>query len=65
MAQPSKFVDIVCAIRPYITLVGRGNSGFETADNLLGATNFVHMMGRSRLKVAWETQYVGDLRYLI
>ena len=65
MHKPAYYVEICTIHYIYTILVGRGNSGFETADNLLGATNFVHMMGKTRLKLAWETHYVGDLRYLI
>lgn len=42
---------------------GRGNSAFETATAIYDKTNFVHMVGRHRLRFAWETHYVGDLRY--
>ncbi|KAF6036631.1 hypothetical protein EB796_005078 [Bugula neritina] len=45
-----------------VLILGRGNSAFETADNILSATNFVHMLARSRVKLSWETHYVGDLR---
>ncbi|XP_041473338.1 FAD-dependent oxidoreductase domain-containing protein 2-like [Lytechinus variegatus] len=45
-----------------VLILGRGNSAFETADHILGSTNVIHVMGRSRVKMAWETHYVGDLR---
>jgi len=45
-----------------VLILGRGNSAFETADNIMGATNLVHMFGRSRVRLSWETHYVGDLR---
>ncbi|KXJ26579.1 FAD-dependent oxidoreductase domain-containing protein 2 [Exaiptasia diaphana] len=45
-----------------VLIVGRGNSAFETADSIMGATNLVHMISRSRIRMAWETHYVGDLR---
>ncbi|XP_053325035.1 FAD-dependent oxidoreductase domain-containing protein 2 [Spea bombifrons] len=45
-----------------VLILGRGNSAFETADNILGQTNFVHMLGRSRVRLSWATHYVGDLR---
>ncbi|XP_022095421.1 FAD-dependent oxidoreductase domain-containing protein 2-like [Acanthaster planci] len=45
-----------------ILILGRGNSAFETADHILGSTNVIHMVARSRLRMAWETHYVGDLR---
>jgi hypothetical protein len=39
-----------------------GNSAFETANNIYGSTAVVHMIGRSRARLAWSTHYVGDLR---
>ncbi|XP_074082936.1 FAD-dependent oxidoreductase domain-containing protein 2 [Macrotis lagotis] len=45
-----------------VLILGRGNSAFETAENILGYTNFIHMIGRSRIRLSWATHYVGDLR---
>ncbi|KAK3705201.1 hypothetical protein QZH41_014001, partial [Actinostola sp. cb2023] len=45
-----------------VLIIGRGNSAFETADSIMGATNLIHMISRSRVRLAWETHYVGDLR---
>ncbi|XP_071943865.1 FAD-dependent oxidoreductase domain-containing protein 2-like [Antedon mediterranea] len=45
-----------------VMILGRGNSAFETADHIVASTNVIHMMARSRIKLAWETHYVGDLR---
>lgn len=45
-----------------VMILGRGNSGFETATHLLPATNLIHMLSRTRLKTSWQTHYVGDLR---
>ncbi|XP_038065609.1 FAD-dependent oxidoreductase domain-containing protein 2-like [Patiria miniata] len=45
-----------------VLILGRGNSAFETADHILGSTNVIHMVAKSRLRMAWETHYVGDLR---
>ncbi|XP_043824378.1 FAD-dependent oxidoreductase domain-containing protein 2 [Dromiciops gliroides] len=45
-----------------VLILGRGNSAFETAENILGHTNFIHMVGRSRIRLSWATHYVGDLR---
>ncbi|XP_074647210.1 FAD-dependent oxidoreductase domain-containing protein 2-like [Tubulanus polymorphus] len=45
-----------------VLILGRGNSAFETADSILGATNYIHMLSRSRVRLAWSTHYVGDLR---
>lgn len=46
-----------------VLILGRGNSAFETAENILGVTNFIHMLSRSRVRLSWATHYVGDLRY--
>ncbi len=46
-----------------VLILGRGNSAFETADHIVGSTNLIHMISRSRIRLAWETHYVGDLRY--
>lgn len=43
---------------------GRGNSAFETAQAIYDRTNYVHMIGRHRIRLAWETHYVGDIRYV-
>ncbi|XP_048473529.1 FAD-dependent oxidoreductase domain-containing protein 2-like [Rhincodon typus] len=45
-----------------VLILGRGNAAFETADNIVGVTNFIHMLSRSRLRLAWATHYVGDVR---
>ncbi|XP_075038819.1 FAD-dependent oxidoreductase domain-containing protein 2 isoform X1 [Mixophyes fleayi] len=45
-----------------VLILGRGNSAFETAENILGSTNFIHILGRSRVRLSWSTHYVGDLR---
>lgn len=45
-----------------VLILGHGNSAFETADAIYGATSLVHMIGRSRVRLAWSTHYVGDLR---
>ncbi|XP_078093688.1 FAD-dependent oxidoreductase domain-containing protein 2 [Mustelus asterias] len=45
-----------------VLILGRGNAAFETADNIVGVTNFIHMLSRSRVRLAWATHYVGDIR---
>ncbi|XP_030062661.1 FAD-dependent oxidoreductase domain-containing protein 2 [Microcaecilia unicolor] len=45
-----------------VLILGRGNSAFETAENIKGVTNFLHLVGRSRVRLSWSTHYVGDLR---
>lgn len=45
-----------------VLILGRGNAALETADNIIGVTNFIHAVSRSRLRLAWATHYVGDIR---
>ncbi|PVD38202.1 hypothetical protein C0Q70_00813 [Pomacea canaliculata] len=45
-----------------VLVLGRGNSAFEVADGIYGVTNLIHMVARSRVRLSWETHYVGDLR---
>lgn len=45
-----------------VLILGRGNSAFETATHIYGATNLIHMIARSRVRLSWATHYVGDLR---
>jgi len=45
-----------------VLILGRGNSAFETAQAIYGHTNMVHMASRNRVRLAWATHYVGDIR---
>jgi thioredoxin reductase len=45
-----------------VLILGKGNSAFETADNLVGTTAAVHVAGPSAIKFAWQSHYVGHLR---
>jgi thioredoxin reductase len=47
-----------------VLIIGKGNSAFETADNLVGTTASVHVAGPSAIKFAWQSHYVGHLRAL-
>ena len=47
-----------------VMIMGNGNSAFETADHITGVTNVIHVVGRSRIRLSWETHYVGDVRYV-
>lgn len=46
-----------------VLILGKGNSAFETAQNLLGKASFVHMISTNTVQLAWQTHYVGDVRY--
>ncbi|RAY16559.1 pyridine nucleotide-disulfide oxidoreductase [Actinomadura craniellae] len=45
-----------------VLIIGRGNSAFETADNLVETAAVIHVAGPNSLKMAWRTHYVGHLR---
>jgi thioredoxin reductase len=45
-----------------VLIIGKGNSGFETADNLVSTTAFVHIASPHPINFAWRSKYVGHLR---
>lgn len=45
-----------------VLIIGKGNSGFETADNLISAASLIHVVSPSSIKMAWKSKYVGHLR---
>ncbi|GIE91481.1 NAD(P)-binding domain-containing protein [Actinoplanes regularis] len=45
-----------------VLVIGKGNSAFETADNLMETTSVIHVAGPSSVHLAWRTHYVGHLR---
>jgi cation diffusion facilitator CzcD-associated flavoprotein CzcO len=45
-----------------VLIIGRGNSAFETADNLIETAAVIHMVGPGSLRLAWQTHFVGHLR---
>ncbi|MFF1920297.1 NAD(P)-binding domain-containing protein [Streptomyces sp. NPDC058221] len=45
-----------------VLIIGRGNSAFETAENLMENAAVIHLVGSGSLKMAWRTHYVGHLR---
>ncbi|KAJ8345117.1 hypothetical protein SKAU_G00293100 [Synaphobranchus kaupii] len=45
-----------------VLILGKGNSAFETAQNILGRASSVHLYSRNPVRLAWQTHYVGDLR---
>ncbi|MFD7661478.1 NAD(P)-binding domain-containing protein [Streptomyces sp. NPDC059788] len=45
-----------------VLIIGRGNSAFETADNLIETAAVIHVAGPGSLKLAWQTHFVGHLR---
>lgn len=45
-----------------VLVVGKGNSGFETASAILGHAAMVHLASRRPLRLAWNTKHPGDVR---
>ena len=45
-----------------VLILGKGNSAFETAENLMETTTLIHVAGPSSVRMAWRTHYVGHLR---
>lgn len=45
-----------------VLILGKGNSAFETADNLIPTTALIHVASPNPVKLAWKTHYVGHLR---
>jgi thioredoxin reductase len=54
--DPNDFVD------QRVLILGKGNSGFETADNLIETAAVIHVAGPSSIRMAWRSHYVGHLR---
>jgi len=45
-----------------VLVIGKGNSAFETADNLMETAAVIHVAGPSSIRMAWRSHYVGHLR---
>jgi thioredoxin reductase len=45
-----------------VLIIGKGNSAFETADNLVETAAVLHVAGPNSIRMAWRTHYVGHLR---
>jgi thioredoxin reductase len=45
-----------------VLILGKGNSAFETADNLITTAAVIHVAGPHSVQMAWRTHYVGHLR---
>lgn len=45
-----------------VLIVGKGNSAYETADNLIEKAAVIHLAGPHTQKLAWRTHFVGHLR---
>ena len=54
--DPSDFVD------QRVLIIGKGNSGFETAENLIETAAVIHVAGPNSIRLAWKSHDVGHLR---
>ena len=45
-----------------VLIIGKGNSAFEVADNLIETTTYIHVISPESLSLAWESRFVGHLR---
>lgn len=45
-----------------VLILGKGNSAFETADNLVEDAATIHLVSRTPVRLAWRTHFVGHLR---
>lgn len=45
-----------------VLILGKGNSAFETADNLIETASLIHISSPNPVKMAWKTHFVGHLR---
>jgi thioredoxin reductase len=45
-----------------VLIIGKGNSAFETAENLLETAAALHLVSPNPVRMAWRTRFVGDLR---
>lgn len=45
-----------------VLILGKGNSAFETAENLIETTSTVALCSPNPIKLAWNTHYVGNVR---
>lgn len=49
-------------INERVLIIGKGNSAFETADNLIETTAYIHVISPEPLSLAWKSRFVGHLR---
>lgn len=55
-------VDPADFVNQEVLIIGKGNSAFETADNLIPAASVIHVASPMSLRMAWKTHFVGHLR---
>ena len=54
--EPEDFLD------QRVLIIGKGNSAFETADNLMETAAVIHVAGPHSIRFAWKSHFVGHLR---
>jgi thioredoxin reductase len=54
--DPDEFTD------QRVLIIGKGNSAFETADNLIERAAVIHVAGPRSIRFAWRTHFIGHLR---
>lgn len=45
-----------------VLIVGKGNSAFETADNLIGTASRIYVTSPTPITLSWKSKFVGHLR---
>lgn len=45
-----------------VLVIGKGNSGFESAQNLIETAAAIHIASPESVRFAWQTHFVGNLR---
>lgn len=45
-----------------VLVLGKGNSAFETADNLIGTTSRLYVCSPTPISLSWKSKFVGHLR---
>ena len=45
-----------------VLIIGKGNSAFESANNLIETAASIHLCSPTPVTLAWKTHYVGNLR---
>jgi thioredoxin reductase len=45
-----------------VLIIGKGNSGFETAENLVETAIVLHLVSPHPIRMAWQSHFVGHLR---
>jgi thioredoxin reductase len=54
--DPADFVD------QKVLIIGKGNSAFETADNLMSAASRIYVCSPTPITLSWKSKFVGHLR---